>query len=266
MNDGKCPICVFSSSGGIDIVTVTNLNNAFDTLNYNIVLKGVKNPKAAIPMSAPVCSSYVGISLGDTVTPAININFTPLISTATVTMTSSPPKNGEFADLSASFVTSMPIPINGGFRLTCPFSNKDFVTLGINSVSMLPTNLSMTAAAIFTSSTGVNIPLGALNVVGNSSTQTVQVFFSNAAELTTGGTLALTISQLLNPPSLAPLTGFKLETALVKNVSGTNTMYAIEQIDNANIKLTNTQVSSADASSSASINPVSPLSAEGATY
>jgi hypothetical protein len=76
----------------------------------------------------------------------------------------------------------------------------------------------------------------------------------------------LTISQLLNPPSLAPLTGFKLETALVKNVSGTNTMYAIEQIDNANIKLTNTQVNSADASSSASIYPASPLSAEGTTY
>lgn len=75
--------------------------------------------------------------------------------------------------MSASFVTSMPIPINGGFRLTCPFSNKDFVTLGIASVSMLPTNLSMTATAIFTSSTGVNIPLGALTVVGNSSAQTV---------------------------------------------------------------------------------------------
>lgn len=67
-------------------MTVAKLNNAFSTLNYNIVLKSVKNPRAAIPMSAPVCSSYVGISLGDTVTPAININFTPLLSTATVTM------------------------------------------------------------------------------------------------------------------------------------------------------------------------------------
>jgi hypothetical protein len=38
---------------------------------------------------------------------------------------------------------------------------------------MLPTNLSVTATAIFTSSTGVNIPLGALTVVGNSSAQTV---------------------------------------------------------------------------------------------
>ena len=75
-------------------MTVAKLNNAFSTLNYNIILKSVKNPRAAIPMSAPVCSSYVGISLGDTVTPAININFTPLLSTATVTMTSLPPENG----------------------------------------------------------------------------------------------------------------------------------------------------------------------------
>lgn len=205
-------------------------------------------------------------SLGDTITPTININFTPVTSSASVTMTSNPPKNGEFADLSLSFVTGMPIPINGGFRLTCPFSNKDFVTLGIASVSMLPTNLSITATAVFTSSTGANIPLGASTVVGNSSNQTVQILLSNTVELTTGGTLALTISKLLNPPSLAPLTGFKLETGLVKNVSGTNVLYAIEQIDNSNIKLTNTQVNEADASSSASVNPASPLSAEGATY
>ena len=124
----------------------------------------------------------------------------------------------------------MPIPINGGFKLTCPFSNKDFVALGITSFhSMLPTNLnSLTATGTFTSSGGANIPLGTLTVIGNSQSQTASVFFSNTVELGSGGTLALTISTLLNPPSLAPLTGFKLETALVRDVSGTKTQYAIE--------------------------------------
>ena len=95
MNDGKCPICAYSSSGGKDIITVTNLNNAGNIVDYNVVLKNVKNPKAAIPMTSPVCSSYVDNGLSDTVTPAININFTPITSTAAVTMSSNPPKNGE---------------------------------------------------------------------------------------------------------------------------------------------------------------------------
>jgi hypothetical protein len=211
-NSGKCPLCAFSSSGGKDIITVTNLNSSRNTVDYNIVLTNTKNPKAAIPMSNPVCSSYVGTALADTVTPAVSITFTPIASTATVTMSSNPPKNGEYAALTLSFVTGMIIPINGGVTLTCPYANKDFIALGISTnQSMLPANVnSLTATGTFTSAQGSNVPLGTLTVVGNSSDQTVSVFFSNAADLATGGTLSVTISTLLNPPSLAPLSGFKV--------------------------------------------------------
>ena len=93
-NAGKCPICSFSSAAGLDTITVTNLNTSVNTLSYNVVLKNYSNPMAGITMTSPICSSYVGATQTDTVSPFTMIPFLPIASNAVVTLSSNPPING----------------------------------------------------------------------------------------------------------------------------------------------------------------------------
>ena len=105
-NSGKCPICQFTSGGGTDTISVTGLNTNANTTVYYIVILNLTNPMAGIPLTNPICTSFQSSTTVDTATAVTGLQFTPLTSTASVSLSSTPPTNSAFAAFTAQIITS----------------------------------------------------------------------------------------------------------------------------------------------------------------